>query len=193
MLNFAQKLVGPGQLVKVGAAQMTFVMQFLQRKQRAAGTQPALLSSIHTLQTLRQKFDVANTSMIELNVDGILLLAPGLQTAPLRADPLPRVQGGCNSVKIYVLRVDVSLYALDELAGHGPVSGGVPGLDQRLQLPIVCDARIVVQCVTQADRRFPLTALGTQSQVDAKDGAFRRRSRENVRQQLRLADEILPH
>ena len=43
VLHLAQKLVGQAEVVKIFAAQMPFVMQFLQAEQRSAWPQPGWL------------------------------------------------------------------------------------------------------------------------------------------------------
>ena len=67
-----QELVCAGQVVKLLAADVALVMQLLQRKQRASGTQPGLASAVNALQALHQKLNIANTAVTELHVNGFI-------------------------------------------------------------------------------------------------------------------------
>src|ERR1700730_14489712 len=78
MLQMTQKLVGTGQIVKFLAADVPFVVQFLQRKESSSRSQPRLCASVYALQALHQKFNVADSSAINFHVDDWFGLSPHL-------------------------------------------------------------------------------------------------------------------
>src|SRR4051812_15892919 len=75
MLYAPQEFISDRKLVEVFAGEVPFVVQLLQRQQRAAGAQPTIAAAVHALQALREKFDIANPSAIELHVRVVTMLA----------------------------------------------------------------------------------------------------------------------
>src|SRR5215813_4976846 len=190
MLYPAQELVGLRQFVKVFAADVSLIVQFLQRKERATRTQPSFFAAINPLQTLRKKLDIANAAAIELHVNGCRLFADGKQATPVRSHFLARKNRRLNRFKIDVPGIDVRFNATNKLARQRHIAGRVSHLDERLQLPIVCYMRVVIQRMLQTNRRFAFTALWTQTQINAKDCTFTRGPRKHLSEKLCLADEI---
>src|SRR5215510_7373550 len=190
MLYPAQKLISLRQLMKVFATDVSFIVQFLQRKERATRTQPSLFSAINALQTLGQKSDVADTASIELHVDSRRLLADCKQTTSMCSHFLSRKNCCLNGFKIDVPCVDVRFNATNKLSRQCHVAGRVAHLDERLQLPIVSYMRVIVQRVLQTNRWLAFATLRPQTQVNAKDGAFTCSPRKHFSEKLCLADKI---
>src|SRR5579859_4940117 len=88
VLDPAEKFVGTVEFVKILAADVIFVVQFLQREQSTAGAQPGLLSAIDPLQTLHQELDIANAAAVYFNVDALLGFVDRTVELPSRADLL---------------------------------------------------------------------------------------------------------
>ena len=70
MLKVSQERVRRSELVIIVPADVALVMKFLQREQRSARTQPRFSAAVHSLQTLNQKFDIADPPAIDFYVQG---------------------------------------------------------------------------------------------------------------------------
>src|SRR5665811_48162 len=68
MLDRAQQSITLAELAKFGIADVPFVVQFLQSEQSASGAQPGLAAAMNALQTLHQKFDLADAAHTALHI-----------------------------------------------------------------------------------------------------------------------------
>src|SRR5436309_5391168 len=79
----SQELICARQFMKVPAGDVVLVMQLLQREHRPAGAQPWFLATIHALQTLHEKLDIANASAIELHIERLCTVCTVLRDTSL--------------------------------------------------------------------------------------------------------------
>ena len=77
VLQMPQELIGAGEIMKFLAADVSLVVQFVQRKQGSAGSQPGFRAAIHPLQALHQKFNIADAPAIDLHINGLRPAGPG--------------------------------------------------------------------------------------------------------------------
>src|SRR5436305_13022025 len=66
----SQELICARQFMKVPAGDVVLVMQLLQLEHRPAGAQPSFPATIHALQTLHEKLDIANATALDLHIEG---------------------------------------------------------------------------------------------------------------------------
>src|ERR1700756_3496206 len=69
VLHVSQKHVRSAEFVKLLPVDVSLVVQLLQGKECASGPQPGLAPSIHALETLHEKLNVANPAVIDFDVD----------------------------------------------------------------------------------------------------------------------------
>src|SRR5579862_434044 len=184
----AQKLVGGSQLTEFPAGDVTIVVQLLQRKERAPGTQPGFRSAVDPLETLHQKFDVTDAAGVELYVDATRSATDDRATSFL--DFFTRDERSLDSGKVELLGIDVRQDTADKLAREVSVACGMADLDERLQFPIVGNGSVIVQSLGEGDREFPFVALRAKTQVDAENGAFGRHARKDFGDLLGQADAV---
>src|SRR5579862_43076 len=115
MLQGAQKLVRAAEFVKFLSADMAIVMQFLQRKERAAGSQPRLRTAIDALQTLDKKFNVADAATVDLHVHPKFVLA--IKESPLLLHLLARDQSSFDRGEIGGFLINIGTHRMNEPAG----------------------------------------------------------------------------
>ena len=85
MLNPPQELIRLRQLVKILAGNVPFIVQLLERKQRASRPEPSSFSAIHALQALSQKLDIADPAAVQLHINRFRLLVNRHQPSPMSA------------------------------------------------------------------------------------------------------------
>src|SRR5438067_6929411 len=175
MLQAAQKFVSLRQFMEILATDVALIVQLLQREQRAAGAQPFFLAAIHSLQALHQELNIADSAAIHLYINATIATPRRLLLASSRADATLRDQRRLDSSKVQTAAINAVLHAVNKLARDVDIAGSVPRLDERLQLPIVGVVFVVEQRVRQRYGGLAFLSLGTQAQVDAKNGAFARR------------------
>src|SRR5215467_4446235 len=172
VFDHAQKLIGYAQLVEVSIAEMAFIIQLLQRQKRATGTEPWLFAAIYTLKALRQELDIANAAAIELYINGWRLPARGQRPPPLLPNLAPRIGGGLHGDKVDVRGIDARLNGANQCLREINVSRRMPRFDQRLQLPIVRCASVIIERLPQGDSRLTFMSLRPQAQINAEHCAF---------------------
>src|SRR5215469_17679225 len=182
-----QEGVCGGQFVELAAADVALVMKLLQRKQSSAGTQPGLGSAVNALQALNQEFDIANSSAIDLHING-LLGSRSLATPAINF--LPAQQGGFNGGEIDLLSVNLRLNLADKFACQTLVACGIADLDERLPLPIMRGCGVIVEGLGQTNRQLALVSLRPQSQVNSKYRTFAGRTRQDLGNLLRQTNKI---
>src|SRR5215470_6859543 len=110
--------------MEIVAADVTLVMKFMKRKERASRAKPGLGTSVHPLQALYEKFNIPNSPAINFHVDRLVPFGCDLATA-LFVDLLAGDQCGLDSSKVDLLAINLRLYAADELARELHVAGGI--------------------------------------------------------------------
>src|SRR5207237_7628129 len=146
VFEMAKKRICGIKLVEIVSANVAFVMEFLQREKRPAGTQPGFTASIYSLQALNKKFDVPNSAAINLHVEGFMSFGRGLAT-PLTVNLFACDEGGFNRRKVNLGAINLRLDASDEGAGQLHISRRVPDFYQRLTLPVVGSLGIISERV----------------------------------------------
>ena len=190
MFQIAQELVGVGQVLEVLAADVLLVVQLLQSEESAAGAQPRFAAAVDALETLHQKFNIANAAAIDLHIDAGMRHLFQETLAPMAADLLPGLERRLDGDKIQLRAIDIGLHRTGKLARQAHVSGGMAHLDHGLQLPIVGGVGVVVNGVGQRHRGLALAALRTQAQVNAKHRAFAGMPGQQLRGLLRQANKV---
>src|ERR1044071_5515824 len=153
--------------------------------------QPALFATVYALQALRQKFDVTNTTPVQLHVDRTGLVAQRDGAAAMDINFVAGIDRRLNCAEVYVRRIDTRLHSADEVTSQGKIAGRVPGFDQRLQLPIGRGVSVVAQSVRQGNCGLAFLPSGTETQINAEDRAFGCCAGEQVRQKMRQANGVL--
>ena len=69
MFQVPQKLIGGGEPPIFGCGEELFIVQARERQHRSAVPHPWIGAAVETLQTLHQKFDVANAAALQLDVE----------------------------------------------------------------------------------------------------------------------------
>src|SRR5947208_6184006 len=178
MFEVPQERVRGGQLVEIAAADVTLVMQFLQREEGPTGTEPGLGTSIHSLQALDEELDIADAAAIHFDVNGFVAFSRNL-LAPLAIDFFARQESGFDSREVDLLAVNLWLYSANKRAREGNIARRVANFYKGLPLPIVGRFGVVAQGVGYADRQLAFISLRTQAKINAKDCALSRWTRKD--------------
>ena len=133
VLQVTKKLISLRQIVMVFAADVSLVVQFMQCKQRSSRPKPTLLAAIDTLQTLHEKFDVPDSSAVELHVYGPSDRAPRRHppTASL-VDSFARLKCGLHGREVYIRVVNIRRDGGDEFLRESGIACRVARFDHRL-------------------------------------------------------------
>ena len=122
MFEVPQERVRGGQLVEIAAADVTLVMQFLQREEGPTGTEPGLGTSIHSLQALDEELDIADAAAVHFDVNGFVAFSRNL-LAPLAVDFFAGHERGFDRDEVNFLAVHLRLHAANEGARQSQVAG----------------------------------------------------------------------
>src|SRR5258708_7011112 len=158
MLQVPQERVGGGELVEIATRDMTLVVELLQRKQGTPGTQPGLGATVHALQALHQKLDIANAAAIDLYIQTLLPFS-GYLLAPFAVNFFPCFQGGLCGGEVDFFPIDLRLVLPDELPRQRFITRPVADLNERLPLPVVFADGVVLEGMRQIDRQLSFVAL----------------------------------
>src|ERR1700719_1627359 len=104
------------------AADVSLVVQFLQREKRPSGAQPGLGASINSLQALDQELDITDAAAIDFDVDGFVAFGRYLLSA-LAIDFFAGHESGLDCHKVDLFAINLRLNSADEPARKSDISG----------------------------------------------------------------------